>query len=348
MKEKRKDTYLLKSSISLRRFFQPLAVAWACFVFACLFIIMGSMNLKRIDETLIAFMENKGVTIIRNFQRVAEGYFQQLTQTQQAFFDPKIGTSVTQETFSVQELFLIELTALAEKIDVEWETDHLGHDQLLSLTNKESLWLIAFLDEKGNIIFRNRPIPKGVLVSANPVIRGYEGFKINVFTRSNDTEGLGFVALRRKSGKGTIIICLNKEGFRSRSLSFSIQKAIEEISQDSDIAYLIMTDEQGKILGLSGTFSESRKKEFQTEDFSPVSNRVTTRKIILEGNNLLEVEAPVLIDQCTGAIKLGLRTDVASGILNKNRNSIIISVLFMVFITLFSMWLLYKNQTSTM
>jgi len=335
----------MESPGSGRRFLQPLAVASACLVFVCLFIIMGSMNLKRVDETLIALMEDKGLAIIKNVQRVAEGYFRQLMQTQQAVFDPETGAPVTEEAFSVQESFLMELTELAGEIDVKWETNRLDHKQLTSLINEESLWLIAFLDEEGNTVFKNRSIPKRILSLAEPVVRGYERFKINVFTRSGDTEGLGFVALCRKSGKGTIIMCMDEEGFRSRSLSFSIQKAIEEIAQDSDIAYLFVTDERGRILGLSGELPESRKQELRMGSSPAVAATVITSKIVLKGHKLLEVEAPVLIGQYKGTMRLGLSADVARQILRKNRGGIFISVAFMVFITLFSMWFLYKNQT---
>ena len=345
MEDKRKTTDSIEPPGSGRRFLQPLAIALVCFVFVCLFIIMGSMNLKRVDETLNAFMENKGLTIIKNAQRVAEGYFQQLIQTQQAVFDPKTGAPLTEEAFSIQESFLIDLTELCREIDVKWETGRFDHNQLTSLINEESLWLVAFLDEEGNTVFKNRSIPKGILSLAAPVVRGNEGLKIKVFTQSKNTEGLGFVALRRKSGKGTIIICLDEEGFRFRSLSFSIQRAIEEIAQDSDIVYLFMTDERGRILGLSGKLAESRKQELRMGSSHAVTASVITSKIVLKGHSLLEIVAPVLVGEYTGTMRLGLSTDVAGKILRKNRGGIFVSVVFMVFITLFSMWFLYKNQT---
>jgi signal transduction histidine kinase len=345
MNEKRKTIESLESPGLGRQFLQPLVVAFVCFVFVCLFIIMGSMNLKRVDETLVAFMEDKGLTIVKNVQRVAEGYFQQLVQTQQAVFDLKTGAPITVETFSVQESFLMDLTELAGEIDVKWETNRLDYNQLTSLINEESLWLIAFLDEDGNIIFKNRSIHKGILRFAAPVVQGYEEFKINVFTRSENTEGLGLVALRRKSGKGTIIMGVNEEGFRFRSLDFSIKRAIEEIAQDSNIAYLFMIDERGRIIGMSGELSESRKERLRMESLPGVTASVISSKIVLKGHSLLEIVAPVLIGQYTGTMRLGFSTDVARQILRKNRGGIFISVAFMVLITLFSMWFLYKNQT---
>jgi len=139
---------------------------------------------------------------------------------------------------------------------------------------------------------------------------------------------------------------VDEEGFRSRSLGFSIQRAIEEIAaQDSDIAYLFMTDERGRIIGMSWELSESRKEELRMESFPAVTASVITSKIVLKGRSLLEIVAPILVGQYTGTIRLALSTDVARQILRKNRGGILISVAFMVFITLFSMWFLYKNQT---
>ena len=345
MKEERKTADSIGSRGSGRPFLQPLAVALVCFVFICLLLIMGSMNLKRIDQTLVAFMEKKGLIIIRNVQQVAEHYFQQLAQTQHAVFDPKTGTPITEETFSLQESFLMDLTELAREIDVRWETNRLDHEQLTSLITEECVWLIAFLDEEGNTIFKNRSIPKRILGFVSPVVRGYEEFKINVFARSENMEGLGFMALRRKSGKGTLIMGLDEEGFRSRNFRFSVQRAVEEMVQDPDIAYLIMIDQGGRIVGLPGELFEGRKEELPMKGSPKDTAAATTRKIVLGERNLLEIVAPVLVSEHTGTMRLGLSTDIARQILGKNRRSIFVSVVFMGAITLFSMWFLYKNQT---
>ena len=89
MEEKRKNADSRQHRGSGRPFLLPLAIALVCFIFICLLLVMGTMNLKRIDETLVIFMENKGITIIRNAQQMAERYLQELAQTQQAVFDPE-------------------------------------------------------------------------------------------------------------------------------------------------------------------------------------------------------------------------------------------------------------------
>jgi signal transduction histidine kinase len=301
---------------------------------------MGSMNLKRLDEALVGFMQNKGLTIIRNVQQAAEGYFQQLVQTQDVGFNP-----VTEETVSVQESFLVDLTGLAREIDVRWDTGRLDHNQLTSLLTQEGVWLLSFLDEAGNTIFKNRPIPYSILSFASSVARGHEEFRIKVFPQLENMGRFGLVVLRRDSGQGTIIMGLDEEGFHSRSLTFSIERAFEDVAEGLELSYVLMTDERGRIVAQSGRLPESRKEEVPKESLPTVTASVTARKISSDGQDLLEIEAPVVISKFMGTIRLGLEANAEREILRKNRRAIFVSVASMVFITLLSMWLLHKNQT---
>jgi len=326
-----------------RPFLQPLAVAVVCLIFVVLLLVMGVMNLKTLDETLVAFMENKGLTIMENTRRGADRYFRQLMQNQHAVFDPETGTPMSEDAFSVQESFLIDFTELAQQIDFGYETNRLDHGQLASLITDESLRFVAFLDDGGRITFKSGSIPEEILHLANPVVQGYEAVKIHVFERSENTAGLGFVALRRQSDKGTIILGVDDEGFRYRSLRFSIQSAIQETVQDSDIAYLIVTDPHSRILGEPGELLESRKDEIETIPGDAMG--VRTRKMVLKEQSVVEIAAPLVIGgERTGTMRLGLTTGVTDQILKKNRGSIFIAMGFMVVIALLSMWFLYKNQ----
>ena len=340
MKEDRKTGEVIVARGTGRAFLQPLALAVVCFVFLCLFVIMGSMNLKRLDEALVGFMQNKGLTIIRNVQQAAEGHFRQLVQTKQVVSD-----SVTEETVSVGESFLVDLTGLAREIDARWDTGGLGHNQLTSLLTQEGIWLLSFLDEEGNTIFKNRPIPHSILSFASSVVRKHEEFRIKIFPKLENMGRFGLVVLRRDSGQGTIIMGLDEKGFRSRSLTFSIERAFEDLAEDLGIAYVFMTDGEGRIVAQSGRLPETRKEQIPKESLPTVTASVAARKILSNGKDLLEIEAPVVISKFMGTIRLGLEANAEREILRKNRRAILVSVASMVLITLLSMWLLHKNQT---
>jgi len=176
-------------------------------------------------------------------------------------------------------------------------------------------------------------------------VEGYEDFKINIFNRSENQEGLGFIALRRRSAKGTLILAVDDKGFRQRSSRYSTQRAFEEIAEEVDIAYLVMVDQRGHIFGRPGELPENLKEEVATERFPQSTTGVTSRKIVLANRNLLEFVAPTNIGgDFAGIMRLGLSTDETEQILDKNKRSIFISTGFMMVIAFLSMWFLYKNQ----
>ena len=55
-----------------RPFLQPIAVAIVCAVFICLILIMGIMDLRRLDKTLVGILENRAAGIVGVVQRLAQ------------------------------------------------------------------------------------------------------------------------------------------------------------------------------------------------------------------------------------------------------------------------------------
>ncbi len=344
MKKERKAAGTTGLEGSIRPFLQPLAIALVCIVFIVLVLIMGWMDLRNLDKTLSGYMEIKGLGIVKNAQHVAEDYFQQLTHKQQTEFDA-VTSDPTQDAFSLRESLIMELVALIQEIDLDLEANRINYEQLGSLCDKENLWLIAFLDAGGHAIFRNRPVPEDLLSMAGPVIRGYQEVRVNIFNRSEGKEGLGFIALRRKSGSGTILLALDDEGFQYWSVKISIQKAIEEMIQDPDTTYFVVTDERNNILGQVGKPLKDQKESPQTAALSEGTGAVASMKIVLGGKNLLEIAAPIRLGNgVAGMARLSLTIDSVDKILKKESGRILVSTAFLVVIAILSMWFLYRNQ----
>ncbi|UCF91268.1 MAG: hypothetical protein JSW39_23815 [Desulfobacterales bacterium] len=331
---------------SERTFLQPLAAALVCLVFIVLFLVMAMMNLRALDGTLNQFMQNRGLSVIKNIRRVAESFLQQLERTQQTFWGLEMGTALGEDHVSLQEAFLLDLLDLAQSIDYTEATGHLNQVQLTSLAAQENLWLIAFVADRGGVEATSRPVPEEVLRWADPVVRGRQVFKINGFNPATQGEETGRVALRRKSGQGTVILALNAKGLRYRQARYSLQKAIDEMVPDSDLAYLILEDPHGRILRQAGRVTEDAHAFDKEASGRQVGAGVMTRKIVAAGRSLQEIAAPVrLRGELAGEIRLGLETAVTDRILKENRRSILISTAFMVLIACLAMWLLYKNQS---
>jgi signal transduction histidine kinase len=345
MKKKERGASIRGLEGPIRPFLQPLAIALVCIVFIFLVLIMGWMDLRNLDKTLSGYMEIKGLGIVNNVQHVAEDYFQQLTHKQQTGFDAVTSDPLTQDSFSLRESLIMELVALIQEIDIDLEAERINYEQLRSLCNKENLWLIAFLDNRGHAKFRSRPVAEDLLNVADPVIRGYQEISVNIFNRSEGKEGSGFIALRRKSGSGTILLALDDEGVQYWSLKVSIQKAIEEMIQDPDTTYFVVTDDRDNILGQVGKPLKEQKDSLKIEDLSEGKEAVTSKKIVLGGKNLLEITAPIRLGSgVNGMARLSLTIDRVDLILKKESGRILVSTAFLVVIAILSMWFLYRNQ----
>jgi signal transduction histidine kinase len=240
---------------------------------------------------------------------------------------------------------IIDLIELAREIDVEWQRGHLTKNQLGSYAVKENLWLVALLNSQGDIIFNNRSIPNDLLSLARPVIHGYEEIKIHIFDHLWSSLEIGFIALRRKSGEGTIILALDNGGIRYWGLKASIQRAIAEVGQAPGAVYFIVMDQQLNVLGQAGDPPEMDKIEASTKNILKQGTGISSRKIVVGGQNLLEIQTPIhFMDGFEGIARLGLTRDTADQILKKSRVRVFISIAFMVVIAFLSMWFLYKNQ----
>lgn len=326
------------------RSLQQLAIALTGLIFILLFLFMGIMNLNALDRALVGFMETKGLNIIKEVRQSAETYFH---QSEQSNLNSDSENGLSENSVSFQESFLIGLMELAREIDFRHGKNRLSNEQqIVSLTNEEHLSLIAFMDEKGRVILKNRSVPAEILRLADPVIRGYEPFQFRLFNRSEHTEGMGFIALRRNSEKGTVILGLNDRDVIYRWARFSIQKAVETTDRASDTAYLTMTDSaSGRIVAQSGELPDDFKEQPETAMLS--ENAVTSRRIISGEQNILEIVAPVrILGEFIGIMRVGIGSDTADRILKKNRHIIFVSIVFMIIITVLSLWFLYKNQNS--
>lgn len=340
-------------AISSRRtdqsFHQPLAVALVSILFVSLVLVMGLVDLQNLDNALVNDMENRGLAIIKNVQQLVEYHFQRLVRSQQTNLYAETVPALTDDAFSLQESLVIRLVELARRIDSSRTTGKYEDKQLGSFAAKENIRLIAFLDEQGNVTVKNRPVPEGIVRFATPVIEGREEIQINLFDHIKAKEGIGLIALPLKSRKGTIVMALDNKGFRYWSLKTSVQRAIEEAGEFPGISYFTMTDKFGRTLGHSNMTSMEEKEE--QEETSPIEVKIghrpgiLSRKIIIDGEHILEIEVPVSFNAgFAGLARLGFSRERVEQLLKKERTRVFVYMAFIVIIAFLAMWLLYKNQ----
>jgi len=347
MTSKRKTLSPTESRRSHRPFLQPLAVALVSLVLVSLALITGLMDLRTLDKTLVGYMEKRGLDIIRNVQQAAKYNFQSLSHASQADLDGITGSGFTDEAFSLRESMILDLLDVAQRIDFERNRDRLDDKELISIAPREDLYLVVLFDDRGVITFKNRPVPESLLVSAAPVIKGEKGIKVDLFNRHGKSDPMRSLALRRKWGKGTVVLVLDDENFLFWSLRVSIERAVEEVSLGADTGYFVVTDEKGRVI-----FQWVEDAGMAKED-DPISTTFTKnrdaprKKFAWGGRKMLEVVAPIHIGVdiiCTARLSLSRAT--VDEMLNKEQGRGLIFMCFMVFIAIISMWFLYRNQNS--
>ncbi|RLC11200.1 MAG: hypothetical protein DRH43_04710, partial [Deltaproteobacteria bacterium] len=191
-------------------FLQPLIVASVSVVFIFLILTLGLLDLRRLDKTLIALLENRGLDIIEDVNRVAGQNFKSLLQSFQGSRGYETNLPLTDESFSLQETLVLSLLDLARDIDVKCGTGVFSEQDIKDLASKKRIWVVALLNEHGAVTFQNRPLPEGLLSRVTSVIARGEDITIDFFGRpGRNSEDIRFVAVRGKAVSGTILIALN-------------------------------------------------------------------------------------------------------------------------------------------
>ena len=329
-------------------FLRPLIVALVMLLFLSLILVMGIMDMRRLDKTLVGFMENRGLDIITAVENVAQENLAYMYQTFKKDKEKSEKTFVPlkDEEFSPQKALTNGLVGLAREIDTKWKAEHLDEEDLREIADREDLWLIAVLDERGRIVFKSREFLADLLTGTNQNITGDEGLIIDLFNRFGKLNEIGYIALRRKDGSGTILVALDSAGLKYWSTKVVIKRAIKEVGLGQGLTYLAVINKDGKVLDQAGDIREgSDRIDDIALDVMKEKLKKTSRKVTSGGRELLEITVPVRLDKkIAGFARLGLNRESSDKILRENRNRMITFMIFIMSIGVLSMFVLYLNQ----
>ena len=333
-------------SQSEKRFFQPLAVVVVIVVFTALVLSLGILYLERLDNTLVGFMETRGLDIVGTVEKVAQENLNYLYQSLRQEKGKNTFVPLTDASFSPQESLIRGLVEVAREVDIIWKTEDLSDEALKRIAERESLWLIAVLNKQGNVIFQSRQIPHVTPPRKPPVTTRHEEIIIDLFNRFGKLDEVGYIALRRKDGSGTIVVALDDQGIRYWSTRIAIKKAIDEVGWGQGLTYLAIMGKHGTIFGQSGNMpKEANERDAFARNVLSGRLNIISRKITFQGKNILEIYIPVHLDKkIAGFARLGLDRDRTDTILKENRYAMLISTAFILMIGILSIWILYHNQ----
>ena len=252
----------------------------------------------------------------------------------------------SEEVFQNQESLINTLVAFLRRVDQAWAAGGKDAAGPEGGYQKEGLWLLAFLDGRGKVLYSSRPVDRRVLSRAGAVIVGKQDILIDIFGRAGGRqEKLRLIALRRAGG-GTILAALDDAGLNHWGLRVAVQRAIEETVSMQGVGYVAVSDEAGALLGSLGEPPpDGSAGDPLYADILGGKIPTASRKIDLEKRNLLEVLAPLYLGTVrVGVVRVGLERERTDQIMRRNRDILLISLAFVIVIGLLSIWFLYQNQ----
>jgi len=331
----------------IQQYIIPLTAFLFVAIFVFLVLIMGIMDLRRLDKALIGFMENRGLDIVATIENVAQEDLNYLRRTLREKQEGRQLTPIplTDKEHSIQEFLVKSLAEVAREIDVKWQEEHLNEEDLKLIAQRENLSFVIVLNELGEIVFQSKKYYHDPSTGEDIDITNQENI-MGLFRRLGKLGDIGYIALRRKDGSGSIIIALDAGRLKYWSTKIAVKKVINEVGWKKELAYLMLMDRHGKKLGQEGDIPRKIKDaSIITQDILAEKITIYSRKILFNEKRFLDILAPVRLDnEMAGYARLGLKWDRAEGIIKENRNHMIISTIFIVLIGIVSIWGLYLYQ----
>jgi len=324
---------------------RPLTLIISCTIFVILILVMGLMDLNRLDRSLVNFMEVRGLDVAEKIERESQVGFNSIMQMLRGESAGETLFPVTDETFLTQESLIKALVSVIRAIDGRWPSQTISPEEAKGVIEKEGLWLLAIVDDNGRVLFQSRPVSRQVLVRAEPAIRKKKDLVIDLFGRSERAARGGVVALRRSGGNGTVIIALDDDALRWWGMRIAMQRAVDEAGQTPGVVFVTVLDGWGAILGARGEQPASQEMTAREKELLAGTAAVTNQNVRLGEREHLMVMAPLTLEgRPAGIVRVGFERDRMDQILERNRHFLFLSMGFIVLAGLFSLWFVFQNQ----
>ena len=327
----------------------PLAIGAACALFISMFIIMGLLYLQRIERSLVTLLENQGRAITEVLQRLSQENLNLLVQAGQQ--QPERPYSLPQEQPLYPKSWLTSaLAELGQEVDKKWLVANLNEEAIKKFAEDKGLWLVALMDKHGKVVFQNRRLPAAYLFAEEN--ESQSPLTIERLLRLAQLKKIGYIALQRKDGSGTVIIALDRDGLLYWGLKVSVEKAIEKLGegQRQGLIYMTITNVQGMPLGYSGYVPERwHVTEMPFIELLQGSVNLASRSVRYLNRNVIDMAIPFYINgKNVGIVRIGMDKESTDSILRDNKRQLLSFLIFVMLITIFSMWILYHNHNRHM
>ncbi|HDQ03224.1 MAG TPA: hypothetical protein ENN23_01415 [Deltaproteobacteria bacterium] len=338
-----------KSLKSKDAFLQPLAVGIVSAIFVSLLLIMGLLDIMRSEANLVGFLEDQALSTISVLQRLTEDNLKSIISAPEK--KPSQTKTVSRAESEYSKRWVIEaITDLGRKVDEQWRKEKVNNNVLARLAAENNLWYLAVLNPRGNAVYQSSTLKTDMLGPRELKSAGRPLSTLELLDKIRAKAGIGFIALRRTDGSGTVVINLDKDGLIYWSLKVAVERGLQKFGEGHGIVYMQIINDQEKLLSSVGEPVHILKSDdFKYDNILAGKTKIASRKIEVGEKKILDIAAPLFLDKTVvGVVRMGLDRGSMDKIIAESKKNIYVFMVFVVIIAMFSMWLLYYDQNRHM
>ncbi len=204
----------------------------------------------------------------------------------------------------IENLYVKNLNLIANYISNFENRKTLSNQDLKSIAQEFEVAYISIIDENGKIIKLNNDgikvneVSEDLLNDIKEVINGqYQWLDLGIIINEQNEQQMYALARQRNGKSGCILVGYSLEKLIDLRNQFGIGKQIQDIGDNPDIAYIVLQDLDG-IFSASKEITQLSSIESDTFLLNVFNEHVTlTRVTKFENENVLEVVAPIIIDE---------------------------------------------------
>lgn len=314
-------------------------------VFVGLFLGLALVNSERLEKALLEAEINKAAFLAEEVERSMAGFYMLLsggerrTQWPGGEYVMGIGTS------SPDDLLLTTLVDLAREMDSRQEEGRIAPEALAELARAQNFLHILFLDPYGGVIMKDPAFPASLLERARELLNSEGSLFVRLSFQGPDLEGPAFVALKRAGGKGLVLLAFGERELDFWRFRVSLQGALEALEGRTEVLYLKVKDQEGRILahvGQVGTLEDNDRAGLAR--FS-LGEKVLLEKEIGEGEPVLEVKVPLVVGGNSFILFVGAEGGKSRELIRRNRFQIHLTTAMMTSMAFLAVILLYLTHS---
>jgi len=307
-----------------RHLLPPLATALVFVIFAALFCVFALMDLRRLETLLLTVLQNRAVATVQALEKTSQENYRHWRQPQNdSRLAGGLGLAGGDEELARRELLADGLLELARSLDLQVQAGQLTPAALDRLAEAEHLEGIMIWNSAGQIIWQTGTAAPALEQLLAPLWQGQDEVAMQLFDQGQDGP-LPFLALRRQAGDGIVLLILGPAGLQFWERRLAVQEALRDFPGNADLAYLILTTPEGRLLAQAGQGPEKHLGQCQllspTRDSQDLQASFCT---LASGSRILELAMPFQWPEGRlGTVRVGLQTYETDTLLRENRRHI--------------------------